>query len=246
MRILSFLIGLFISISVIVKIGLSSTGIMGGVILFLVSIGITGSLIAITGKPRTSMVFFILASVPLIVIGAYTHSENISFSGIAFILPLIFERIEIERWKWLKREERKPLIETMEENAMTEVEELEGMNGVQFEDKVAHILGEYGFQIERTPVTGDKGIDIAFYAEGEKICLQLKHWKDKVGDPVVRDAYGSKALNQCDRFFILTTHGFTSRAIESAKNLNIHLITYDDLLEQLKKWYQQNPFLKEE
>ncbi len=234
MRVISFFVGLFLSILVIAKVGPFFRGIIGDEIILLASFGFTGSFFALTKKPRTSIVFFLLTSIPLILTGYYIRNEDMLFFGSLFVLPFAFEIMEILREKKKYSLSKKT----------AQLEEIEEMNGVQFEDRVVETLEAYGFRVEKTPATGDKGIDIIIYLRGKKICLQLKHWKDKVGGPVVRDAYGSKALNRCDKFFILTTHGFSSRAVEAAKKLNIHLITYEELLEQLEEWYRQNPFLK--
>ncbi len=70
-------------------------------------------------------------------------------------------------------------------------------------------------QLYLTPITGDGGIDV----HGSGVIFQCKGNKTKVGEPAIRDFYGTARAhgNKTHRTIFVAPSGFTSSAIQFAK-----------------------------
>ena len=65
------------------------------------------------------------------------------------------------------------------------------MSGVEFEQWVAQLFRQTGHTVELTRSTGDHGVDLLMRKGNSVIAVQCKRWADPIGEPVVRDFYGS-------------------------------------------------------
>lgn len=100
----------------------------------------------------------------------------------------------------------------------------------EFEDQIAQLFKSLGHQVQKTGGQGDHGIDLVVQSKrGEKWIVQCKRWKGFVGEPVVRDLYGSMHHAMADRAAIVTTGGFTEQALAWAKEKPIDLIDGKEL-----------------
>lgn len=74
------------------------------------------------------------------------------------------------------------------------IEQLSKFSGRQFEEWFADLLREIGYEkVTLTPSSNDEGIDILAEYKDSKVAVQCKHWKEKVGQPEVRDFLRSDA-----------------------------------------------------
>lgn len=109
----------------------------------------------------------------------------------------------------------------------------------KFEDLIARLLVELGFEAEVTKYNGDKGIDIrGTLVTGGIICtklaIQAKKWKDNIHSPVVQQVRGS--LGAHEQGLIITTSAFSSGAIAEASQADktpIALMNGDQLVKLL-------------
>ena len=69
------------------------------------------------------------------------------------------------------------------------------MSGLQFEREVAELYKQYGYKALVTRATGDGGVDIILLKDNERIAVQCKHHKNKIGPNDVRALQGV-VLNQ--------------------------------------------------
>ncbi len=104
------------------------------------------------------------------------------------------------------------------------------MNGNEFEEWAATLFRTLGYQVERTSASGDHGIDLLLLKDASRHVVQCKRWTDAVGEPVVRDFYGSLLHSRAQSGFILTTSFFTSQALAFASGKPISLLGRTDLL----------------
>lgn len=134
-----------------------------------------------------------------------------------------------------------------EERIERAVEELHGSIGAElleivfkgsptfFERLVLDVLSAMGYgadqsSIERTGGTGDGGIDgiIALDRLGlEKVAVQAKRWKDKVGRPEIQAFYGALAGQRVRKGVFITTSAFTSEARNYAAQLSDTVVLVD-------------------
>lgn len=118
------------------------------------------------------------------------------------------------------------------------------MNGYEFERFVAKLLRKAGFIVEETPLSGDGGVDLIAYSEKPlykgKYIVQCKKWKDKVGEPAVRDLYGVVLSNNANKGILVTNSYFTMQAVQFAEGKNIELIDGSVLNELVNTYFGDN------
>jgi len=94
------------------------------------------------------------------------------------------------------------------------------LNPAQFEELVAQLLAEMGFEsIEVTKYSGDAGIDVRGTLQISdviriKMAVQVKRWKNNIQSPTVQQVRGSLGVHE--QGLIITTSDFSKGAIEEA------------------------------
>lgn len=121
----------------------------------------------------------------------------------------------------------------------------------QFEELVADILKDFGFDVELTRATRDGGKDILAYISNEVVSfltfIECKKYspEHKVGVDVIRQVYGVQRIYRAHKSIIVTTSSFTAPAI-SERNLienEMDLKGYDDLKKWLSRYQTTKPVL---
>ena len=115
-------------------------------------------------------------------------------------------------------------------NSRDLVKTLRAMPGIEFERFVADIFRRTGYSAELTAATGDHGIDVILRKLGKVIVVQCKQWDGAVGEPVLRDFYGSMVASRADAGFVVTTSNFTSQAEAFVKDKPIELYDVDAIV----------------
>lgn len=105
-----------------------------------------------------------------------------------------------------------------------EIEEIDAMDGLDFEEYAARLLRENGFTlVELTKKTGDFGADIIVEKDGEKIAVQCKRQSTSVGVKAVQEVKASERVYSCARSAVLTNAGFTAQAVKLADENGVWL-----------------------
>ena len=113
-----------------------------------------------------------------------------------------------------------------------------------FEELVASILKDYGFEVELTPRTRDGGRDVIAYIRSVACSVLTyieckKYAPDrKVGVEIVRSVYGVHNIHKASKSLIVTTSFFTRDAIEEAQRIGgpLELKDYVDLKTWLARY----------
>lgn len=108
---------------------------------------------------------------------------------------------------------------------------LQSMTGPDFEEFVATVFRRKGYAVEMTPGSGDHGIDLFLRKGSEFVAVQCKRWEAPVGEPVVRDFFGSMMNARAPLGFIITTSFFTTQAFDFSQGKPIRLFDLDTLVE---------------
>lgn len=98
-----------------------------------------------------------------------------------------------------------------------------GLSGVKFEIETAKVFRSRGYIATLTKSSGDEGIDIILNYQGEVIAIQCKHYAKAVGQPVVREFWGSLMHLGADRGIFVATNGFTRPAWDFSRGKTIEL-----------------------
>jgi len=115
------------------------------------------------------------------------------------------------------------------------IEELQELSPDEFEELVAVFFRSFNYRARRVGKTGDHGVDLVVYTKNQgKWIVQCKRYRSSVGEPVVRDFYGTMYHEAASRGFIMTTSAFTPQAIEWARGKPITLYDGPGLVKLLR------------
>ncbi|MEX1201371.1 MAG: restriction endonuclease [Methylophaga sp.] len=113
----------------------------------------------------------------------------------------------------------------------------------KFEELVADILKDMGFDVELTKATRDGGRDIIAHIRNS-VCSYLTHIEckkyapdNKIGVGIIREVMGVHHLRQATKSIIVTTGFFSRDAIKEAAMVENHLALKD--FNSLKEWLQR-------
>jgi hypothetical protein len=122
------------------------------------------------------------------------------------------------------------------------VDDIYALSPGQFEEFVAFLFQQQGFAARVVGHTGDEGIDIELqsrHGQGPMRCVaQCKRYHGSVGQPIVREFYGSFA-NQAAEGYLVTTGTFTQPARDWAATRPMHLVDGAELLRWTERTAQQ-------
>lgn len=123
-------------------------------------------------------------------------------------------------------------------------EKMYNLSPRKFEELVAAILKDIGFDVELTKATRDGGRDIIAYVRNS-VCSYLTHIEckryapdNKVGVGIIREVMGVHQIRQATKSIIVTTGFFSKDAMKEAENVKnqLDLKDFNDLKEWLQKY----------
>ena len=163
--------------------------------------------------------------------------KNRIISFKASIIDYEIRQKNIERWRKENQEEqlrRQLLLEEQEQQREIFRKKAEywfNLSGYSFEDEVSVLFSKKGFKIQRTPYSGDGGIDLIVHDENGKMgIVQCKNFNKQASPSIARDLYGTKHATKADFCILVCSGGFTLGTIKFAKENDIQLIDIQDLI----------------
>lgn len=139
-------------------------------------------------------------------------------------------------WAFLRGVRERKLIRKTADTAQAP-QDLLDLSPAQFEKMAMELYNLHGYKASRTGTTGDHGIDVIVRTpKGEKWVVQCKRWRGAVGEPVVREFFGTMHHEKADRGVLITTGTFTNQAREWAKGKPLSLV---DGREFLATWNKE-------
>ena len=88
-----------------------------------------------------------------------------------------------------------------------------------------------GYEVSKTPPSGDEGIDLILKKNGKTTVVQCKAHNKKVSQEVARDLYGSMMHFKANNSILATIIGGTKPTIEFCKRKPIRILTMHDYIE---------------
>ena len=120
--------------------------------------------------------------------------------------------------------------------SLTLVDKFSHMSGTDFEHWVADYFRKEGYDARITKTTGDHGIDLLLYKSSTLVgAVQCKNWDASVGEPTVRDFYGSLLSAKAPEGYIFATTSFTQQAKDFVQDKPIKLIDLEELIKLTNK-----------
>lgn len=111
---------------------------------------------------------------------------------------------------------------------------IDRMDGVRFEEWLANFFRARGYRVQTTPRTGDYGVDLVLERNGQKIVVQAKRWKGKVGPKAIQEIYAGKTYYGADVAMAVTNSYFTYEAKRLAKKTGVVLWDRNTLRAELQ------------
>lgn len=107
----------------------------------------------------------------------------------------------------------------------------------EFETWVGMLFMLGGYRVKNTQYVADHGIDLIVQGAGLRYGLvQCKRYRGTVGEPIVRDLYGTLIHEKADYGWLATTGGVSRQAREWAAGKPLELWDGQKLVELVKKY----------
>jgi hypothetical protein len=100
-----------------------------------------------------------------------------------------------------------------------------------FEDFIGQLFKDNGYEVMKTPRSGDYGADLILTKSGEKIAVQIKRYlpENKVGVQDINQIIGAKDFYKCNKAMIITTSSFSKSGKALATETSTELWDWDKL-----------------
>lgn len=149
------------------------------------------------------------------------------FTFPAWIIIKLIQRIRVGK-NVLSSVSTEGLPHTHEYSKLTQssrsLEDVMELSPQEFEYFVADLFCEKGFSVETTPLSGDGGVDISANREGKHAIVQCKRYQGTVGEPVIRDLYGTMMHQNAQIAYLVTTGRVSRRAYDFANGKPIRIV----------------------
>lgn len=113
--------------------------------------------------------------------------------------------------------------------------QMSSMEGGEFEGFIFKICQALGYNVERTPHSGDQGVDVLGQKDGIKVAIQCKRYARPVGNRPVQEVYAGASFYNADEAWVVAPAGYTEGARVLAMRLGIKL--YDR--SGIQKWIER-------
>lgn len=119
------------------------------------------------------------------------------------------------------------------------------LNPIEFENAVADLFMDKGWNVRKTPSTRDGGVDLFIEKDGLNAIVQCKTYKKVIGPNVVRELYGTMVAHNAKRAFLSAPGGFSDTARQFCKNKPITLLDIDELTKMFYDFDNYTPHVIE-
>ncbi|MCP9810186.1 restriction endonuclease [Cyanobium sp. HWJ4-Hawea] len=103
-------------------------------------------------------------------------------------------------------------------------------SGKEYEEFCEVILSSSGWNVTRTPATGDHGVDLIAERDEIRVCLQCKYYSTtKVGNAAIQEASAGRLHYSGTHAAVVTNNSYTPKAIELAETNQVLLLHHSDL-----------------
>jgi restriction system protein len=110
------------------------------------------------------------------------------------------------------------------------IQEIDTMDGIQFEYFLKELYLSRGYAVEVTSASGDYGADLLLKKDGKKIVVQAKRYSKDVGIKAVQEVMGAKSYYKAAEAWVVTNSYFTKAAKDLALSGHVLLVNRDELI----------------
>lgn len=159
-----------------------------------------------------------------------------TYKKIVLDMKQIFERKKKEKLEndLFGKPKKKTVTENETPHTLSAINRIDRMSGEQFEIFMEDYFRKQGFKVERTPLSGDYGIDLIIENDFSKIGVQAKCYSNKVTASAVQEVVTGLRHYGLSGGMVVTNNYFQPAAIQLAIDNGITLWNRDKLIEKLK------------
>lgn len=130
-----------------------------------------------------------------------------------------------------------PYLSQIKRFSKAELETIDLMTGVEFENYMAFLLEKNGYlKVKVTQSYGDQGIDIIAQKDNIKFGFQCKRWKKNVGNKAIQEVHAGIGYYSLDKAIVVTNSYFTQSAKQLASKLDVELWDRKTLIKFLEDY----------
>lgn len=151
--------------------------------------------------------------------------------GLIITLTIYFKRQRASAWQramrnWQNKDQAA---------IITKQQSAKYLSDLELEKFSAQVFSKMGYKVQLTSGTGDHGIDVMLInPKGQKEIIQCKQWNKQVGEPQVRELYGTMQHEKAVRGWFIAPRGFSKPAKQWVKGKTIELIDDEELSKLLQ------------
>jgi hypothetical protein len=116
------------------------------------------------------------------------------------------------------------LIEEYEYNEQEVSVDIPVRSGLDYEHYVERYFQNLGYDVTRTPKTGDQGVDLICEKDNMRWAVQCKYYSKPVGNKAVQEVIAGANFYKCDVACVCSNAQFTKSARQLAENSDVRLI----------------------
>ena len=105
--------------------------------------------------------------------------------------------------------------------------------GVDYENYVESLLLSGGFEVARTPITGDQGVDLVAEKKGIRVAIQCKYYSKPVGNKAVQEVIAGRDFYNCRIACVVSNNSFTPAARKIANVSSVLLLNDNQIVAKL-------------
>lgn len=117
---------------------------------------------------------------------------------------------------------------------------LREMDPYEFERLSCDLFNRIGYEAQPTSSAGDHGVDGKLMRNGELTILQVKRVKGYVGEPILRDLFGTMHSHNAISGIVVTTGKVSRQAREWVRDKPIRIIELAELVDLIRQHYPEN------
>ena len=137
-------------------------------------------------------------------------------------------------WRWLARP-KTPTAKDLAARLDAVTSMVGSSSGKHFEILVADLLRAMGHKARVLGGSGDQGVDVIADYDGERVAVQCKNYKRRVGNKPIQEVYAGARHHGCQRAWVVAPAGYTKGAQDLARSTGVALYDEGDI----RRWISE-------
>lgn len=160
----------------------------------------------------------------------YLSNAEYDFSTLNINQEWLKEKIDLEMWSMQGQEAKS---NCRKKKKGDKKEKIKVETGVDYEYYIEKILEDSNYNVNRTPTTGDQGVDLIATKNDIRIAIQCKYYSKPVGNKAVQEVVAGKDYYECEYACVVSNNSFTPAAKKLASVSDVLLLNEDNIVKEL-------------